>query len=283
DDAAQGTIEHEGKTYTAKALWQTEPVSLTGDQKPRDVLAEWLTSDQNPTFAANAVNRVWQQLLGRGLVSSVDDLDLATPEERELVLDDLAKRFASAGYDMRWLISGICKSRAYQCEAHIQEGQRITLLEGRRPLKTMTPEQTFDSLEQALNLPVSRSSDESARHNGEMSQIVQRLDESLSASPEDYTAGVPQTLLLMNGSLLAKATDLDQSRTLRAVVESPFLSDDFKLDTLYLAAFTRLPNDEERTMLRTHLDQYDSSDERKSAYGDIFWALLNSPEFVLCR
>ena len=283
DDGATGVIEHEGKTYAAKALWSAEPVSLTEEQKPRDALAEWITAEDNPTFAANAVNRVWQHLLGQGLVSPVDDLDLALPEERALVLDDLAEKFAASGYDLRWLIAGICKSKAYQCEAYVQEGEHVTLLYGRRPLKTMTPEQTFDSLEQALHLPVSRSSEEAARHNGEMQQIVQRLDESLGLNPDDYTAGVPQTLLLMNGSLLAKATDLEKSRTLRAVVESPFFSQDYKLDTLYLAAFTRPPSSREREMLREHLGQYMSEEERKAAYGDIFWALLNSPEFVLCR
>jgi hypothetical protein len=283
DDAAGGQIDHEGKTYVAKVLWSAEPVALAEKQKPRDVLADWMTSDSNPAFASNAVNRVWQHLLGRGLVSDVDDLDLASPEERAVVLDDLARQFSAAGYDLRWLIAGICKSRAYQCVADTSKGEQVTLLTGKRPLKTMTPEQTFDSLEQALLLPVSRSSEEAARHNGEMQQIVQRLDESINASPEDYSAGVPQALLLMNGALLANATDLDKSRTLRAVVESPFLNDAVKLDTLYLAVFTRLPREEERRRLLDHLKAQANEAARRAAYGDIFWALLNSPEFVLCR
>jgi hypothetical protein len=283
DDAATGSIAHEGKTYAAKALWSTEPVSLGENQKPRDALAAWLTSSENPTFAANVVNRIWQHLLGRGLVSAVDDLDLATPEERELVIDDLGRQFAAAGFDLKWLIAGICKSKAYQCTAHVADGEQITLLYGRRPLKTMTPEQTFDSLEQALALPVSRSSEEAARHNGEMAQVVQRLDESIGTSPEDYSAGVPQVLLLMNGELLAKATDLNKSHTLRAVVESPFLGDEIKLDTLYLAALTRLPRANERQQLLQHLQSQPDEPARRQTYGDIFWALLNSPEFVLCR
>ncbi|MFV0443915.1 MAG: DUF1549 domain-containing protein [Planctomycetaceae bacterium] len=283
DDGATGQISMDGIAYPAKPLWTDEPITLADNQKPRDQLADWLTSADNPAFSANAVNRVWQLLLGRGLVPSVDDLDQATPAERALIVDDLGEQFAAAGFDLKWLIAGICKSKVYQCSAHLLPGDRVTFVYGRRPLKTLTPEQTFDSLEQALHLPVSSTSELAARHNGEMSQIVRRLDESLSTSPEEYSAGVPQVLLLMNGDLLANATDLDKSRTLRGVVESPFLGTNEKLDALYLAALTRLPQTAERAALLNHLQGQPDEKSRRIAYGDIFWALLNSPEFVLCR
>ena len=67
----------------------------------------------NPNFAATAVNRVWQYLCGRGLAGSVEELDRVSPEERR-VLDELAELFVAAGYDLRWLIAGICKSKVYQ-------------------------------------------------------------------------------------------------------------------------------------------------------------------------
>ncbi|MBW8886017.1 MAG: DUF1553 domain-containing protein, partial [Planctomycetia bacterium] len=137
---------------------------------PRQVLAEWLVSPQNHNFAATAVNRVWQYLCGRGLAGSVDDLDRVSPEERRM-LDDLAALFVASGYDMRWLIAGICKSKAYQqvAAAHFDMSDSFA----RRPLKTLLPEQVFDSLEQALNLPVGKA-DQGPRHSGQREAFVAR-------------------------------------------------------------------------------------------------------------
>lgn len=276
-----GRITHEGKEYQAKVLWATEPVKLeSGD--PRATLADWVTSHDNLQFAATSVNRVWQHLLGRGLIAEVDDLDLASREEREVVLNDLARMFIKSGYDLRWLIAGICKSRAYQCRSVATATDEDSILTGVRPLKTLSPEQTFDSLEQALMLPRTQASEESARHNGAMVQLVQRLDESITRSPEEYGAGVPQVLLLMNGAVMNDATDLGRSKTLRAVVDAPFLTEADKLETLFLSAVSRKPTEQERQKLLEHVASQPEAD-RGQAYAEIFWALLNSPEFVLCR
>lgn len=276
------TISFEGKTYVAKYLWDEERAEIPDGEFATDVLADWLTDRSNPTFAATAVNRVWQYLLGRGLVIDADELDLASPEQRALV-DEVAVMFEDSGYDLRWLVSGICNSRVYQCVSENRDGEDASLQDGTRPLKTLTPQQVFDSLEQALMLPVTQSSDEAARHNGEMVQLVQRLDESAGRSPEEYAAGVPQVLMLMNGRLTADATDLEHSRTLRAVVDAPFLGEEQKFEALFLAALTRYPSDQERQKLKEHIDAQTTVETRRAAYGEILWALINSPEFVLCR
>ena len=87
----------------------------------------------------------------------------------------------------------------------------------------------------------------------------------------------------MNGSLISKATTLEDSMTLRAVVEAPFLKEVEKLDTLFLAAYARLPRAEERDrFLKVIRTKPDDPRAVRQAYANIFWALLNSPEFVLC-
>jgi hypothetical protein len=149
-------------------------------------------------------------------------------------------------------------------------------------VNTLTPELVFDSLEQALALPVSRV-DGSARFNGLRQQLISRLNEAASNNPGDYRAGIPQALLLMNGQLTAEATDLNQSRTLRGVLEAPFFDTDEKLDALYLATFTRRPSAEERAFLLNHVSQQKSEEGKEAAFAEIFWGLLNSPEFLLER
>ncbi|SFH74309.1 DUF1549 domain-containing protein [Planctomicrobium piriforme] len=282
DDDATGSIVHEGKTYAAKVLWADQPIALSKDRRPRDLLAEWMTSKEHPTFAANAANRVWQALMGRGLVEAVDDLDLASADDRALA-EDLGRQFAAADFNLRWLISGICRSEAYQCDSRASDGDVVGVESGRRSLKALSPEQMFASLEQSLLLPVSTSNQDAARHNGEMGQLVQRLDESIGRSPEEYTAGIPQTLLLMNGNMLARATDLERSHTLRGVVEAPFLSDDERIELLYLATLSRTPERQEQARLVAYVERHTEEQKRKAAFGDILWALVNSPEFALCR
>ncbi len=276
------TITFEETEYAATYL-RGDPAEIPKTKLPREVLARWMTSSDSRDFAATAVNRVWQHLCGRGLVADVDNLDLATPEQRGDILDQLAQKFADSGYDLRWLMSGICRSRVYQAPTVGPEEAEASPLVGRRPLKTLTPEQMFDSLEQALMLPVTRSNMESARHNGTRDQMVARLDESVSGSPEEYGAGIPQVLMLMNGRLTADATSLDRSRTLKAVIDAPFLDRSSKVDTLYLATFTRLPTEKEKTFMLDYVEQRPTAAEQRAAFSEIFWALLNSPEFVLSR
>jgi hypothetical protein len=269
------------REYSARFLWGTEAATIPADQSPREAFANWVVSRDNPNFSATAVNRVWQYLCGRGMTGAVDDLDTASPEERR-ILDELAKKFAAHDFDLKWLIAGISMSRTYQRASVAEEDPSRVPPAGARPPKSLLPEQIFASLEQALALPVARV-DNGPRHNGEMAQLITRMNEAVANSPEEYRGGIPQALLLMNGGMTAQATDLKQSRTLRAIVEAPFLDEAGKLDALYLATFTRLPSEEEREFLLEHVRSYSDEAEKKGAMAEIFWGLLNSPEFVLSR
>jgi hypothetical protein len=271
----------ESISYTAKLLWEKKPLKeIPAGKSSRELLADWMVSKDNPNFAATAVNRVWQYLCGRGLAGSVDNLDQVSPQERK-ILDDLAKLFVESGYDVRWLITGICKSKVYQ-QGVMQGTEKEQEGFVHRPLKALLPEQVFDSLEQALSLPVAVA-DKGPRFNGEREQFVARMNESTTETPADFKGGIPQALMLMNGKLTADATSLEASRTLRAVVEAPFLSNEQKIETLYLAAVTRKPRAEEMEFLKAHVASKTTDDERKQAYAEIMWGLLNGPEFVLSR
>jgi hypothetical protein len=110
-----------------------------------------------------------------------------------------------------------------------------------------------------------------------------RLEEARGSNPTEFKGGIPQALLLMNGPIVARATTLEDSLTLRAVVEAPFLKEAEKLDTLFLAAYSRLPRaDERERLLKVVWAKPDDPEARRQAYANIFWALLNSPEFILC-
>lgn len=247
------------------------------ERSPRVVLADWLATPQNRYFAANVVNRVWQDLCGSGLVSTIDDLDSLETEERAQILDEFAAKFAANGFNLRWLVAGICLSKAYQQASapSIESGS------AQRPVRVLSPDQVFAALDQALSLKKGRGL--SPRYTPEGQTLLARLEEARGLTPTDFKGGIPQALLLMNGSLITKATTLEDSLTLRAVVEAPFLKDTEKLETLFLAAFSRMPRADERDkFLKLVRAKPNDREAQRQAYANIFWALLNSPEFVLC-
>jgi uncharacterized protein DUF1553/uncharacterized protein DUF1549/cytochrome c len=79
-------------------------------------LAMWLTSKQNPLTARTLVNRVWEQLFGKGLVETLEDIGSqgAQPTHRAL-LDYLSYRFMNEdGWSIKKLIREIVLSATYQ-------------------------------------------------------------------------------------------------------------------------------------------------------------------------
>jgi|GEM_PF-1247517 len=281
DSRSTQVADESGQQYNVSLPWDadTAKIEIPDDQFPREFFANWLTSTANPHFAATAVNRIWEHLCGGGLTASVDDLDQATEEERAILLDELAERFASGGFNVKQLVQAICASKFYQRSAARSEGKQD---ENARPLKVLTPEQLFDSLEVALAMPIS-SIDRGPRYNGERTALVSRMEEAIGSTPREFRSGIPQALTLMNGKITADATDLERSRTLRAVVDAPFLDIDEKIDTLFLATLSRDAHASEKSGLLKLINSRSSEQEKADAFSEIMWGLINSPEFVLVR
>lgn len=274
DAVGAGEITYGDKTYHAKLLWRTE-LSQGTDSALRQQLGRWITSADNPNFAPTMVNRVWQHLVGRGLFPDVENLDTAKPEQRKL-LDEFGSRFAADGYDVRRLTAAICKSHWYQA---ISEREAATADAFYRPLKALPADQIFDALEQSLHLPISRIDPRSPRWSGTRQELVSRLSESGRRTPDDYAAGIPQALLLMNGNMTTEATNAESSRLLRAVIESPFMKQADQIETLYMAILSRRPTSDESSAI----EQFLARSSQREGMSNLVWALINSPEFVLCR
>ncbi len=120
-DASQGEIEHERTgAITAPAFpfaCKYEQPQANEDGKPstrREELAAWLTSADNPYFAKSYVNRLWGYLLGRGIVEPLDDIRAGNPPTNPELLDYLTNEFVKSGFNVRHVVSLICKSRTYQ-------------------------------------------------------------------------------------------------------------------------------------------------------------------------
>ena len=88
-----GPVKHPvtGKVMTPTPLLG-KPLDIAPDSDPREVLADWVTSPENPYFAKVIVNRVWADLMGRGIVDPVDDLRATNPPSNPALLDALRRR-----------------------------------------------------------------------------------------------------------------------------------------------------------------------------------------------
>jgi hypothetical protein len=84
----------------------------------------------------------------------------------------------------------------------------------------------------------------------------------------------------MNGQLMTEATGLERGGTLPAIADSYFLDTAGKIEALYLAALSRGPRPEELDRLVPYVDRGGPTLNPKQALADVFWALLNSAEFV---
>ena len=162
-------------------------------------LSIWMASRDNPFLATAAVNRVWAILFGKGLVDPVDDIGPHNPAVHPELLRALTDYFVASGFDVRALFRAIVNSRAYQLSSEqTNELSQPSLFEFMH-VKTLTTDQLFDSLGQALLQP-------SFTVNEQVRREFARQMGSSTPDRTEYSAGIQQALNMMNGGTIVGAT-----------------------------------------------------------------------------
>ncbi len=237
----------------------------------RETLADWVTSPDNPYFARAVVNRVWARLFGLGLIEPADDLESDADPELSRLLDVLAGQFRSHGYNLKFLIRVLTATRAYNLSS-VAAGQSETVgaMFASMPVRGLGAGQLFDSLTRATG---SEQFDARAR--------FLELFASRENRPVEAETTIIEALSMMNGTYVEGATNPETSQALAAIVKAPFLDTPERIETLYLATLTRRPKPEELSLLQRYVDKRKTAEEKEKAFADIFWAILNGPEFHL--
>lgn len=250
----------------------------------RQLLADWMITVENSYFAKAAVNRLWSQMFGIGLVDPPDDFTADNPPSHPKLLDLLASEFASHNFDVRHILRSIVASDAYQrTSRQTDPSQQKPRLFSRMAVKGLSPEQIFDSLAQATGyvpVAVDRTSTGPGALDSVRSEFVDLFGDD-SSRPTQQRTTILQALALMNGGLVSEATSLDRSRTLTAVVEFPALGTGDRVEALFLAALGRRPGAKRLAALVAYVDAGGVTKDPAAALADVFWALLNSSEFLL--
>jgi hypothetical protein len=249
----------------------------------RQQLVIWMASRDNPYLPRAGVNRVWWHLFGRGLVEPVDDLGPQNPASHPELLAELTEHFVNTGFDLRELYRTLANTETYQRSSiWTAEPPPAPELYAHMAVKTLTAEELYDSVNRVLHrkpqgmMPGVNIA--SPLLDPQRQAFIAKVQSS-GRNAQEYQAGILQALTLLNGADLAEATHPERGPLLGSL-EAPFLTDDDRLRTLFLATFSRQPTDDELSLCREQLAKYSDSDRAK-AYSDILWALLNSAEFAL--
>lgn len=271
-------------TVQATFLDGSQPKWEPGENK-QTLLARWMTRNDNPYFGRAAVNRVWDHFLGRGFVHPVDNIDPANPASHPELFDVVAEQFVLHGYDLQYLIRAITGTRAYQLTSAAEKPAQDEYEHfARMPLRRMTADQLFDSIVEATGFreapnPQAQQFDLLGTSSARARFQAKFADQAVPRTEAETS--ILQALSLMNGAITADVTNLEQSQTLTAVIESPFLDTEGRIETLFLATLSRKPTADELHEMTAYLNSGAPARSERAALGDVFWALLNSTEFML--
>lgn len=209
----------------------------------------------------------------------MDDLGDENPSSHPELHDRLAREFREHGYDLKYLIRAITSSRPYSLTSAVGRSELAPAnLFAAMPLRTLSPDQLFDSIAQATGFREGGNQALPSLNIGARGQFLE-LFANRDEKPTEGQTSILQALNLMNGSLIAAVTSPETGDTLGAVTDAPFLDTAGKIETLYLAALTRKPRPDEAEAIARYVDEGKTDAERAQALSDVFWALLNGPEF----
>jgi hypothetical protein len=284
-NTAEGEVKHPlGKKTLPRYLGGEMPKLKPGEDQ-RAALADWLTSPNNSMFCRNLGNIVWAHFFGIGIVDAVDDVRVSNPASNPELLEALGKKFAEYKFDVKKLSRDICLSRTYQLTSQRNASnalddrnfahQTVRRLRAEVLLDCITQvtetSDRFSSLPlggKAIHLPDGRTPNYFLTTFG-------RSNRGTSCSCEVKTSPtLSQALHLLNG-------ETTTGKISSGKVVEHMLGDKAEpmavAAELYMRCLGRKPTETESMKISAKLAKVE---DKKAALEDLFWALLNTNEFI---
>lgn len=248
-----------------------------------ELLAKSLPAADNKLFAQNAVNRLWFQLMGRGLVHPLDLHHSTNPPSHPELLDLLAREFVAHQFDTKWLLKELALSNTYARSSELAAGEPpppelfAVALERR-----LSAEQLLRSLLIATGDPAETTD------QGKFTEAFDKLRPKALKSfanpakeAEDaYNATVQGALTLLNDEAFLRLFDPQPENLtdrLAKIADANQLADE-----AYLTILVRRPTDEERADVVAYLDRAGTEKKRRQlGVKQLAWALVASTEFSI--
>ena len=287
----QGLVFYELPSGVLKAA---PPMFLNGHEPPvqsgfvadlnrREALALEITHAEQ--FSPALVNRMWSQFHGYGFTRPIDDMGPANAPSHPEILKKLATEFIDHKFDLKRMVRWLAMSDSFQRSSRNVNGSLADQpAAGTAPLfsyyytRPLPAEEVIRSLQIAAKL---------RRDTGTQGNIAQaRVDwlaqyqRSLPKGSEDSVSSndPAAAMQIINGGLMKHATSPGYESLLQGVLQSKLKFTE-KVEHLFLAALSRKPTKPELAAAQklTGISGMNES----AALEDIWWALLNSSEFLL--
>ncbi|WP_425542794.1 DUF1549 domain-containing protein [Algoriphagus jejuensis] len=284
-----------GKMAKTEILWEElgEIDSLATKAEKLTQLADQLVQPANGRMYRTVVNRIWKQLMGRGIVEPVDEMDNA-PWSQDL-LDWLAVDFVENGYDLKRLIYQIASSRVYQSQSIAVASPEMLMGEDFKfqgiVSRRLTAEQFSDAVSQ-LSAPLFDSTEVKFRPyelipeakptlpyarasvvaNNSFLTSLGRPNREIVSTSRDSQASLLQALELSNGDRLNKSLELGGFIWVKNYPDTEQLTRE-----LFARALLRSPNEKELALAKQTFGEKPDPNEVQ----DFLWALFLSPEFQM--
>jgi Protein of unknown function (DUF1549)/Protein of unknown function (DUF1553) len=298
DFGGQGRGSTDGEVFyeTPTGLLKTAfPVFLDGTEIPhngqlaevdrRAELARFVLA--SPEFPRALVNRVWSHFFGYGFTRPVDDMGPPGSGSHPELLDRLAGEFAARRYDLKSVIRWVALSDAFGRSSKIQslrskdmpEAGEVALF-SRYYTRQFGAEEAYNSLVQAARIrkTAANSADVEKARVDWLAQFNRPMGTDDADEESHFSGGIGQSLIMMNGDLMRHAASSQHAGLLASVTASKLKFEE-KVGHLFLSALSRDPTRRELDAARAILAN--SNGQEPIALEDIWWALLNSNEFIL--
>ena len=232
------------------------------------------------------VNRMWSMFLGFGFTKPIDDLGPHNPSSHPKLLDQLGKEFRNSSYDLKQLITWITLSEPYQLSAVLGSNNAIDDPSiGEMPkfsrfyLRQMSAEQLYQSMITATDASAVGSYEEQERQRRSwLQQFVVAFGTDEGDEATTFNGSIPQALMLFNGDLTKKAVSTAKGSFIDRIASTGRSPTD-RLKELFMAGLARRPTKGE-TKIAGQLLTARGGDE-KEMLQDMWWAILNSNEFIM--
>jgi len=275
-----------GLMQVAYPQYFTSKVDPASGINRRRELGRLMIEGDQPYIARAIVNRMWGRFFGYGFTKPVDDMGPHNPSSHPDLLDRLTSELVKSGYDLKQLIRWIANSEAYNLTSRYNSGNEVdnpgageTPLFSHMYVKSMQAEQLYDSLIIATNAHQSGRSNWAAQEKQRqawMRQFVIAFDTDENDEATTFNGTIPQALMMMNGPLIENAISDKKGGYLQKVLAERG-SDSKKIQQLFLTSLCRQPT---RTELASAVKVFRNAPDKLALYQDLFWALLNSNEFI---
>jgi hypothetical protein len=266
------------------------PMTIDPTEDPRQKLTDWMTDSKNPFFARAVANRYWAHFFGRGLVDPLDDMRVTNPPSNPELLDALASDFVQHNFSLKHLVRTLCNSRTYQLSSEPNEHNKDDKQAFARFYpRRMSAEVLFDAVCQVTNSPANFPGvpqDKNAPR-----RAIMLPDESFQSYFLDVF-GRPQRMSACECERVSEAnlaqalhllnSDEVQNRLGNAGARADIIAkdprpDQEKVTELFLWAFSDKPSDDQLKLALGHLER--NPQNKKLAYENILWALINTKQF----